>query len=52
MSDPDEAFANLDLENSGTFKALFRWWKPRAYASIPAAFDCALPALPAVTAVQ
>jgi len=52
LSEPDEAFANLDLENSGTFKALFRWWKPRAYASIPAAFDCTLPALPAVTAVQ
>ncbi len=51
MTSPDEAFANLDLENAGMFKALFRIWKPRAYASIPAEHNCTLPALPAVTAV-
>ena len=52
LSEPSDAFANLDLENSGIFKAIFRWWKPRAYAEIPAAFVCTLPALPAVTAVN
>jgi len=51
MTQPLDAFANLDLENAGTLKALVRWWKPRAYSTIPAAHDCALPPLPAVTAV-
>ncbi|MDT8991204.1 parallel beta-helix domain-containing protein [Curvibacter sp. APW13] len=43
MTQPQDAFANLDLENAGTLKALVRWWKPRAYSAIPAAHDCTLP---------
>lgn len=52
MTQPQDAFANLDLEEAGTLKALVRWWKPRVYMTIPAAHDCTLPALPAVTAVS
>lgn len=52
MSQPQDAFTNLDLEDAGTLKALVRWWKPRAYSTIPAAHDCSLPPLPAVTAVS
>jgi len=52
IENPSLAFANLDLENAGLWKALFRIWKPRAYATIPADQDCTLPALPAVTAVK
>jgi hypothetical protein len=51
MESPSSAFANLDLEESGMLKALFRFWKPRAYATIPAEHQCTLPSLPAVTAV-
>jgi parallel beta-helix repeat protein len=51
IESPAVAFANLDLENAGLFKALFRFWKPRAYAAVPAEHDCSLPPLPAVTAV-
>jgi glyoxylase-like metal-dependent hydrolase (beta-lactamase superfamily II) len=52
IENPSVAFANLDLENAGLWKALFRIWKPRAYATVPADQDCTLPALPAVTAVK
>ncbi len=52
MENPNVAFANLDLENAGLWKALFRVWKPRAYNTVPADQDCTLPALPAVTAVK
>lgn len=45
---PEAAFANLDLENAGFFKALFRSWKPRSYASVPPEHDCTLASLPAV----
>lgn len=47
----NDAFGNMDLENSGTIKALLRIWKPRAYSSIPPAHDCTLPRLAAVTAI-
>jgi parallel beta-helix repeat protein len=50
LSQPDTAFVNTALEDAGTFKALFRIWKPKAYDTIPAEFDCTLPALPAVAA--
>jgi parallel beta-helix repeat protein len=52
MSEPNDAFANLDLENAGTLKAIFRMWKPRGYATIPAEHDCIGQPLPAVTAVN
>jgi hypothetical protein len=52
MTQPQDAFASLDLENAGTLKALVRWWKPRIHANVPAAHDCSLPPLPAVTAVS
>jgi parallel beta-helix repeat protein len=52
METPTAAFANLDLEESGMLKALFRFWKPRAYSTIPAEHQCTLPPLPAVTAVS
>ena len=47
-SEPDTAFGNLVLEDAGTFKALFRIWKPAVYPSVPADFDCSMPSLPAV----
>lgn len=52
IENPGLAFANLDLENAGLWKALFRFWKPRAYTTIPTDQDCTLPPLPAVTAVK
>ena len=52
IENPAVAFANLDLENAGFWKALFRTWKPRAYVTVPADQDCTLPKLPAVTAVK
>jgi parallel beta-helix repeat protein len=52
MTQPQDAFANLELEDAGTLKALVRWWKPRTYTTIPTAHDCTLPPLPAVTAVS
>ena len=51
LTAPADAFANLDLENAGFLKAIFRTWKPRGYATIPPEHDCVLPKLPAVTAV-
>ena len=52
VSEPNEAFANLDLENSSTWKALLRFWKPRAYVQVPADQDCTMAALPGVSAVK
>jgi hypothetical protein len=51
IESPGVAFANLDLENAGTWKAIFRIWKPRAYATVPPEHNCTLPPLPAVIAV-
>jgi parallel beta-helix repeat protein len=48
VSAPELPFANMALEDSGMFKALFRIWKPVAYDKVPADLDCTLPALPAV----
>ncbi|MBV8660117.1 MAG: right-handed parallel beta-helix repeat-containing protein [Burkholderiales bacterium] len=50
VSEPDTAFGNMALEDAGTFKALFRIWKPAVYPSVPAEFDCSMPGLPAVAA--
>lgn len=51
MHGANDIFGNLDLENSGTIKALLRIWKPRGFASIPPAHDCSLPRLAPVTAL-